>query len=810
MVTQVSLLDCELCHSPDNLGNKDGDSNMPSSSQETAANEMPEKTDKTVGCLDPSGRRKLFCGSTASWQGNSSAISLQIFIWEIKWFASGDYNLTMKCFSRQNFEKITCCVQSKNKDQVRHYYYRLVRRMNKLLGPELSLDAKNSKDTNTAMLRWWSLLEKYSCKASRLRLKPRRYKIFVETLENQLLKDRKKNIKKHLSSGENNPPIPIISASNQVRPPGHDDHTVKMLLVDSQNIQKVKTGKGALFKRHMNMETSRTNCKVDPPVKTAKHRRKTGLATTAAYKRWEKAAIAGVSLVADAAEHLEKVNTKEIENFQRNPGGDGSQIVGEVQSIQMSPQIKFNENINPNSTKLKLQLFPIDECIRKALEKDHHNPHLELTLSTRKKISSILEHLYRKWESSNLLNQELMLFPYWAQRENLVGYQKWTKDSTLCAADVHYLIGNPSVFRLRYGWFSKAEVESVTAQVLSYTNIKEQNLNTNTATEQNTEIENLSGPYSNQLVSAEQIIHLSSSSTSTPIKTSDFGVSVSNINDSKYNDSPTVVSSYRTASGDFAVIRQVENTKDNPLSAGEWADSLTNISMGDLLSKSTHNLNINCTEFPTPLASNCLQQAPFSCDSFDAAIAAHIYKHQNRVDSQEGHHASRVPSSIWDCEETCDSFAFKKTSAFCDKDPTTYMNSSPEGCEQAINTSPSESDKEVKEWPEVEKLANSGDLVDNCRAERSLENSTKDFSGISDIYWPDSLGPLDLDISSCRYHNSDLILSDSLGGLNRLIANSMDAFQSCSFFGLDRKEPPSKSEAQQNASFLDFTAGNEV
>lgn len=95
----------------------------------------------------------------------------------------------------QNFEKITCRVQSKNKDQVvivgkflgflsnddidnvflqyfnfdillllfamyincfqvRYYYYRLVRRMNKLLGPGLYLDAKNSKDTNAAMLRW--------------------------------------------------------------------------------------------------------------------------------------------------------------------------------------------------------------------------------------------------------------------------------------------------------------------------------------------------------------------------------------------------------------------------------------------------------------------------------------------------------------------------------------------------------------------------------------------------------------------------------------------------------------------------------
>ena len=53
---------------------------------------------------------------------------------------------------------------------------------------------------------------------------------------------------------------------------------------------------------------------------------------------------------------------------------------------------------------------------------------------------------------------------------------------------------------------------------------------------------------------------------------------------------------------------------------------------------------------------------------------------------------------------------------------------------------------------------------------------------------PDSLGPLDLDIPSSKYHNEDFILSDSLRGLNRLIAGSLDAFQNCSFFGLEKKE----------------------
>ncbi|ONM40876.1 TSL-kinase interacting protein 1 [Zea mays] len=59
----------------------------------------------------------------------------------------------------QNFDKITHRVQSKNKDQVRHYYYRLVRRMKKLLGPRFSLDAKNSKDTIATMLHCFSCVD---------------------------------------------------------------------------------------------------------------------------------------------------------------------------------------------------------------------------------------------------------------------------------------------------------------------------------------------------------------------------------------------------------------------------------------------------------------------------------------------------------------------------------------------------------------------------------------------------------------------------------------------------------------------------
>lgn len=45
----------------------------------------------------------------------------------------------------------------------------------------------------------------------------------------------------------------------------------------------------------------------------------------------------------------------------------------------------------------------------------------------------------------------------------------------------------------------------------------------------------------------------------------------------------------------------------------------------------------------------------------------------------------------------------------------------------------------LQELSEVEKLTNSnrtcGDLVDECRSDHPLENSTKDFGGLTDIYW---------------------------------------------------------------------------
>ncbi|XP_019054682.1 PREDICTED: TSL-kinase interacting protein 1-like [Nelumbo nucifera] len=148
------------------------------------------------------------------------------------------------------------------------------------------------------------------------------------------------------------------------------------------------------------------------------------------------------------------------ENFQQLPV---KEIGHSKASDNMTTvQIELGQMLQP-SRKMKLQLFPIDEGTRIGLEKDGHNPYLELTLSSRKKVGSVLKHLHNKWDTSTVAMGELVLFPYNVRLENLAGYRRWTvKDGDTSSADVYEAIGRPAIFRLRYGWFS--DLESKTLQ----------------------------------------------------------------------------------------------------------------------------------------------------------------------------------------------------------------------------------------------------------------------------------------------------------------------------------------------------------
>ncbi|EYU24059.1 hypothetical protein MIMGU_mgv1a026856mg, partial [Erythranthe guttata] len=143
-------------------------------------------------------------------------------------------------------------------------------------------------------------------------------------------------------------------------------------------------------------------------------------------------------------------------SVKKSANGTGWERQKITESTHLEPQIQ----IQVPSTKIKLQLFPINEQIRLGLEKDGRNPFLELTLSARKKISSVVRHLDTKWGSSNVAKGLLTLFPYNTKLEQVALCKRWTlNDTAITAWEVYVDVGSPSVFRLRYGWSSNLQQE---------------------------------------------------------------------------------------------------------------------------------------------------------------------------------------------------------------------------------------------------------------------------------------------------------------------------------------------------------------
>ncbi|CAN6843844.1 unnamed protein product [Brassica oleracea] len=91
-------------------------------------------------------------------------------------------------------------------------------------------------------------------KASKLHLKPRRFKLFLEALEHQLLKDRRKSTRKRACHGER----------------GLDNLPLKMILCDSQNVKKLGPGR-ASTKHGESLGYQLENGCVDPPATEGSH-----------------------------------------------------------------------------------------------------------------------------------------------------------------------------------------------------------------------------------------------------------------------------------------------------------------------------------------------------------------------------------------------------------------------------------------------------------------------------------------------------------------------------------------------------------
>lgn len=363
-------------------------------------------------------------------------------------------------------------------------------------------------------------------------------------------------------------------------------------------------------------------------------------------------------------------------------------------------------------TKIKLQLFPINEKTRMALEKDGYHPHLELTLRARKKISSVLNHLISKWGCSNVARGELTLFPY-SKPSSLVSGLKWTlEDCDISAGDVYAAVGGSSIFRLRYGWVS--------------TSIPK--------------LHSSSKGLEKGCISTLQIIHgeaKQSEETMDEIKSS-------NMNEVNNTAAPEKTVDCST------------NPMDNepPLDSGHQLssecgilqlDSITNISMGGLLSEAS--LMGKCSSWDSKITGGnaSLQPAEVITDSLDACIAAAQMRFSGV--SKQPHNDQH--SSILDAEQTCDAFAMKRLPS-SSKD-TLSLDASAGGTFQ-------DADSKLFKFPKTPQAHNRSELSQDPSGNESKTDLTfcsrvyhdESSLGLSGINWSDSLGPFDLGLPVSR------------------------------------------------------------
>ncbi|KAJ0233535.1 TSL-kinase interacting-like protein [Hirschfeldia incana] len=437
---------------------------------------------------------------------------------------------------------------------------------------------------------------------------------------------------------------------------------------------------------------------------------------------------------------------------------DGAQQVP-VLALRSDKEVRF-------CGKMKLQLFPLDAHTRQGLEKDGFHPYLELTLSSRKKVSSVLQHIHSKWSSSHIARGDPTLYPY--DKSSSSG-PNWTANSSITIRDVYVAIGAPSLFRLRYGWSSETcnktdEPPSPSTPGLTcFPSVEPENF---ISTKR--ESASITGK---QLFGSDNLTQLTDPPLSqhTPPGGQVQSAADKKINEGsgptffQWDDGLTSLSiggllSEVSLKGKFG--NDPKNSNANPTL---WDENFTNISIGGLFSEaslqgrrgkeeSTHNNNGNqpSVSFGAFLSeassrgegrfsdgnktwetrgATSQQPLPIISDSLDAFLV-----NQTTDQPRAPCHAPPPPdvshSSILDAEDTCHAFSFRKR--------TTTLPKVSEETEEQLQKDESKPAK----W-----LFGSG--VFN-------QDSSLGFSGIK---WADSRGPFDfgLSLSSRKFTNGDSV-----------------------------------------------------
>lgn len=458
-------------------------------------------------------------------------------------------------------------------------------------------------------------------------------------------------------------------------------------------------------------------------------------------------------------------------NKVRKTGGQSSKIIGQDECVL----IKKDEHSLPCSaadrtqmessaviglhplrellplTKIKLQLFPIDEGTRIGLEKDGHHPYLELTLRAKKKISSVLKRVNSKWGSSKVALGEPMLFPYDIHGD-ISGCRSWTmKDSDISARDVYASIGSPATFRLRYGWFSTSEPKtfeepsttSTSCNICLQSGDAKKDCNCDLKKGDNEEM---------QIVTCEEFKLINDDALRTDsqpgqpqsvahwlddLTNTSFGALLSDASlQAKFN-------SCEPKSTENGTCLQPDQINSNSKLLASWADCLTNISIGGLLSEVSLQGKFN--NGAKSAGSNAdLQSTPIISDSLDAFFSAQTGCPQGpKLPTHMAH------SSILDAEETCHAFPVQRLSSSGKR--VSAISGSSGGCSQDAGSKPSRSPKTDEIDSQARVLEDQ--VCQEARTDLVLASRTcndESSLGLLGIKWNDSLGPFDLGLPASR------------------------------------------------------------
>ncbi|CAI9282183.1 unnamed protein product [Lactuca saligna] len=370
-------------------------------------------------------------------------------------------------------------------------------------------------------------------------------------------------------------------------------------------------------------------------------------------------------------------------------------------------ELKSGKVVDP-STKIKLQLFPVDEVTRIGLEKDALNPFLELTLRARKKISSVINHIHTKWGASSIAIGEPMLLPYESHlRQHTSITTKWTsKDTSITAGDVYTALETPPVFRLSYGWFSDDEPSGISPRNCVTSETIQKHIET---TEEKKLLEATAEIDDTEHVDEKVNMGQSHERSTSPWDDELTNLSIGGLVSEHSVPQKTSLITDISIGGLLSEASLQGKLQPQPQPQFKWDDSLTALSIGGLLSEASLQAKMNKFD-----------PKSFISDSFDAIIS-----------SQQMKNDPQPQLSILDAEQTCNAFSFRK------------FSSSTKNVRVSVARATHDSNSNSFKFPGLlEGDRQAANAEDTSGPQQYNEDSRS--LGLRGINWNESLGPFDL------------------------------------------------------------------